>query len=67
MGITIDEAEFEDTDEVTPDLLEDVVVQTTKTMLMVGNRPTSTWTNPLQMGYHKERQGCGEEIKLRMY
>ena len=29
MGIPIDEAEFEDTDEVTPDLLEDVVVQPT--------------------------------------
>ena len=29
MGIPIDEAEFEDTDEVTPDLLEDIVVQTT--------------------------------------
>ena len=29
MGKRIDEAEFEDTDEVTPDLLEDVDVQTT--------------------------------------
>ena len=29
MNIPIDEAGFEDTDEVTPDLLEDVVVQTT--------------------------------------
>ena len=28
MGIPINEAEFEDTDEVTPDVLEDVVVQT---------------------------------------
>ena len=28
MGIPIDEAEFEDADEVTPGLLEDVVVQT---------------------------------------
>ena len=28
MGIPIDEAEFEDVDEMTPDLLEDVVVQT---------------------------------------
>ena len=29
MGIPINEAEFEDTDEVTPDLLEDVIVQIT--------------------------------------
>ena len=29
MGIPVDEAEFEDADEVTPDLLEDVVVQAT--------------------------------------
>ena len=29
MSIPINEAEFEDTDEVTPDLLEDIVVQTT--------------------------------------
>ena len=29
MGIPIDEAEFEDMDEVTPNLLEDIVVQTT--------------------------------------
>ena len=29
MGIPIDEAEFEDMDAVTPDLLEDVVLQTT--------------------------------------
>ena len=28
MGIPIDEAEFEDTDEVTPNVVEDVVVQT---------------------------------------
>ena len=29
MGIPINEAEFEDMDDVTPDLQEDVVVQTT--------------------------------------
>ena len=29
MGIPVDEAEFEDADEVTPDVLEDVVVQAT--------------------------------------
>ena len=29
MGIPIDEAEFKDTDEVTPNLLEDVIAQTT--------------------------------------
>ena len=28
MGIPIDEAEFEDADEVTADILEDVIVQT---------------------------------------
>ena len=28
MGRIVDEAEFEDTDEVTPDLLEDIAVQT---------------------------------------
>ena len=29
MGIPIDEAEFEDTDEVTPDVLEEVILQAT--------------------------------------
>ena len=29
MGIPIDEAEFEDMDEVTPDVLEEVIVQAT--------------------------------------
>ena len=37
MGIPIDEAEFEDADEVTPDVLEDVVVQTSSNGWQLAN------------------------------
>ena len=37
MGIPIDEAEFEDADEVTPDILEHVVVQTSSNVWQLAN------------------------------
>ena len=37
MGIPIDEAEFEDADEVTPDILEQVVVQTSTNVWQLAN------------------------------
>ena len=67
MGIPIDEAEFEDVDEVTPDLLENVFVQTSSYEVDDWQLADIHVDQPTADGVHKEKQGCRKEIKLSMF
>ena len=57
-------AEFEDAYEMTPDLLEDAVVQTSNNSWQLADIHVD---QPTADGVPQSKQGCGEEIKLTTY